>query len=738
MLTIQQSPESEIGIIDAKEFFGFDYKEYPGIENIATVKKYKKGEMQFQYDETILSPEGIVADSTLFEIFDFKLKSGNIKTVLHEPDAIVISEKLANQLFGNEEPLGKMVKVNSRNEMFYTVKAITETTPSNSSITFDFIIPSHSGGYNRSGGNFIMVNSNFNKTDFVNKIKDLGHKHEQFTDSHMDVIALNDVYFNESGNNFKGIFSKFGNTKNIRILFAIILVVFIITMLNFSNLQIININSSIKNVGINKISGARITQILFQKVTELFVLIFFSALLVSATFIIVLPYFNRLVGVELSPDFGQVFLLSLITLVLLITSAMIYPVIVINRISATNSLKNQILPGNRLAGRNIVATAQFTLSLILLIASIVVVKQLNLMLNQDLGFSSGNIIRAQLVHKTVFKETQEERMTEKQKQLENYEYVKNELTAQSFINNYSQGQSPLNPFTMPWKVNDGVKDYTTVNGLSVTPEYLKLFELTITEGRFFERERDKSRGNQVVINEAAKKFWNIEDISQSKILNKYWSIRDNKDGFEIIGVIKDFNSEHLSVKPQPLVMVYFDDIEAEFFIQFEEGASQQGIQFVQNLFNKVNTGESFSYTFLSDDIEAMYQKEKRLSEIYILFTIIAFAISSIGLFAISLYDTRRRTKEIGIRKVNGATVSEILTMLNKDFVKWVTIAFVIATPIAYYAMHKWLENFAYKTELSWWIFALAGLLALGIALLTVSWQSWRAATRNPVEALRYE
>ena len=184
--------------------------------------------------------------------------------------------------------------------------------------------------------------------------------------------------------------------------------------------------------------------------------------------------------------------------------------------------------------------------------------------------------------------------------------------------------------------------------------------------------------------------------------------------------------------------MFFEDMEANFLIQFEEGATQSGLQFVEGLFAKNNSGEAFQYTFLTDEIETLYQKEKRLSQIYIIFTIIAFLISATGLFAISLYDTRKRTKEIGVRKVNGAKVSEILALLNKDFLKWVAIAFVIACPIAYYVMYKWLENFAYKTNLSWWIFALAGLLALGIALLTVSWQSWRAATRNPVEALRYE
>ena len=185
-------------------------------------------------------------------------------------------------------------------------------------------------------------------------------------------------------------------------------------------------------------------------------------------------------------------------------------------------------------------------------------------------------------------------------------------------------------------------------------------------------------------------------------------------------------------------MVYFDDMFASFLIEFENGATQSGIQSIQKVFNKINPGEPFSYSFLSDEIKAMYQKEKQLSKIYILFTIIAYAISAIGLFAISLYDTRRRTKEIGVRKVNGAKIYEVLALLNKEFIIWVLFAYIIAAPVAYFAMNKWLENFAYKTNLSWWIFALAGLLALGIALLTVSWQSWRAATRNPVEALRYE
>lgn len=185
-------------------------------------------------------------------------------------------------------------------------------------------------------------------------------------------------------------------------------------------------------------------------------------------------------------------------------------------------------------------------------------------------------------------------------------------------------------------------------------------------------------------------------------------------------------------------MGFFEDMEDNFPIRFEEGATTDGLAFVEKLFRRNNPNKAFRYHFLEDEIQNLYHKEKRLSQIYIIFTLIAFFISAIGLFTTALYDTQRRTKEIGVRKVNGATVPEILRMLNKDFVKWVIVAFFIASPIAYFTMSRWLEDFAYKITISWWIFALAGVIAMAIALLTISVQSWKAASRNPVEALRYE
>jgi putative ABC transport system permease protein len=356
------------------------------------------------------------------------------------------------------------------------------------------------------------------------------------------------------------------------------------------------------------------------------------------------------------------------------------------------------------------------------------------MLNKDLGFDSENVIRVKMFQRLPFTGGMDERKKRKEKQQKNYQYTLNELASNPAIATFAQGESPLSPYAMPWKLKGVENDYESQNVLTVQPGYVQLLGLKISEGRFFDELKDKSRENKIVINEAAKKYWGIEDIQKAVVLNRYWG---DSVGYEILGVVKDFNYEHLAVKPQPLFMVYFEDIDNDFLIKFTNSSVQTGLQSVAKLFKEVNPGEDFIYSFLSDDITALYQKEKRLSLIYFIFTIVALQITAIGIFVIALYDTQRRIKEIGIRKINGARVIEIMVMLNKDFVKLVLIAFVIACPVAWYSMHKWLQNFAYKTTLNWWIFAAAGVAALTIAILTVSLQSFKAATRNPVEALKY-
>jgi putative ABC transport system permease protein len=735
MAIIKATPESQWEAVENSVFFNFNFKDYPELENLVSVKKYQEGEIKFISNNVSFSSEGIVADSSFFKVFDFKLKIGNRNTVLSDPDAVLLTDQLARKMFGNENPIGKTVKIITAQTKTVTVKGIIEPLPSNSSLTFDFILPNNSTDYDRTGADFLLVRPGFNKDSFIRKIENIGHKHSQFTASIASIIALSDIYFSGNESGFHEIFSRFGDPKSLFVLYIIIGILLAISALNFSNLQIININTSLKNIGIKKIAGARGLHLFYQKLTEIVLLVFASAVLITVAYIAILPHFNEVTGVKLAPGLFNIFFVNFLTLIILIVLAMVYPTFLLWRMPIALSLKNQLVPTNKLFAKKAIISLQFSLSVFLLIASIVVARQLHLMLGKDLGFSSKNVINTKIFQRLPYRGNAEELKKQHENQQKNYQYLKNELESNPAIEIYAQGESPLNPYPMPWKLNGENKDYTTQNILAVYPSSQKLFGLELTEGRFFDAAKDKSREPKVVINEAAKKFWGIKDLAQDRLQNEYWL---NDKGYEILGVVKDFNYQHLSVTPQPLVMVYFDDIDANFLIKFKEGNTQRGIKFVEHLFSAINPGEPFNYTFISDEISNLYQKEKRLSKIYIFFTLIALLISANGLFTIALYDTARRTKEIGVRKINGANISEIVTLLNRDFVKWVILAFVIATPLAYFAMDKWLESFAYKTPLSWWIFALSGLLALGIALLTVSWQSWKAATRNPVEALRYE
>jgi putative ABC transport system permease protein len=737
MMVVQASPGSGYEGIQASLFFKFDYKNYPEVENLVTLQKYRKDDLKVTFEESSFSPEVLIADSTFFSVFDFNLLIGNKKTILTDPNNAIITADYARKIFGDKDPIGQEIKVTSSDIKTYTIKGVVDKLPSNSSITFDIILPKHSGSYDRSGADFLLVNKTFNRKEFVKKIENTGHSHFQFRESKVSLLSLNDIYFNNTGsnNNYDFIFTRFGDKKNIYVLLIIMIVVFAITALNFCGFQIILLNADLKTIGIAKILGISAWEQFIQKTIEVILLIFLSLIVVTVAYMALLHSFDSITKVSLSKSVSEIIIMNIIIITSLFILAMLYPSIVTLKIRIIDSLKGKIFSGNFLFSQKSIVTFQYTLTIASIVASLVIFRQVSLMLNKDLGFESKNIIRVKM-----FRRLPDSRIVENWKKIreereKNYLYVLDELGSIPSISGFAQGESPLDPNVLPWKLKGSEKDYFSQNVLTVNPGYLKILDLKISEGRFFDSEKDKSRALKVVINEEAKKFWEIKDIKASRLLNKYW---EDSIGYEIIGVVKDFNYQHLSVKPQPLFMVYFNDIQNDFLIKLKEGTTQSSIQTMSKLFKEVNPGEDFRYSFLTDEITALYQKEKRLSQVYFIFTIIALLITAIGIFVIAIYDVQRRTKEIGIRKVYGAHIGEIIFMLNKDFVKLVLIAIVIAWPIAWYALHKWLKNFAYKTELSWWIFVFAGVVAIGIALLTVSWQSSRAARRNPVKSLKYE
>lgn len=756
MITTKKSPKSEWDIP-----YKFTFEDFPEIESSANLIFFKEDDTKIKFNQDIYTPVGIVADSTFFNVFNFELRQGNPKSILYDSDAIILSEAFSKKLFGDKNPIGQHLDFEVRlYQGLHTVRGIVKI-PSNSSLKFDYIIPyvRHSQGYyGRRDVPFFKSVKGFDKNDFEEKIKNSNNKvpnvYPQLTESITSTVGLEDIYFSSELSALKKrtLFNS-GNKKNTDILIVIMLVILLVSILNYSNLQIINTNAVLKNIAISKVNGALKRHIVVQKIIETLIIIIISTLLITLGYNFLLPWFNDFVRVPLAPPIWEIFLINVIILSSVTVIGLIYPMLIINRFSTINNLKKTNSISQKLKGKQVTVVLQYAMAFLLLISSIIVNNQLKLMLDKDLGFNDDGILKVKLFYEPPFNTesrnwSKEKRQEEREKAIQIPKYINDQLASFSSIDKISQGRSPIDVFSTEWKLSSG--EFETINTLIHTPDCKSLFNYKIIQGRFFDKDIGEQRGKKIVINEAALKHWNISDIASTKIDHISWSknfvINANDPGnpkityksFIIIGVVKDFNYEHLSAKPKPLVMVYFENFEADYFIKFHKNKTQEGIQYIEALFKEVNPNQVFKYTFLSDEIAALYQKEKRLSTIYIVFTIIALLISAIGLFTIALYDTQRRIKEIGIRKVNGATIYEILFMLNKDFIKWVFIAFVIACPISYYAMSKWLESFAYKTNLNWWVFALAGIFTLVIALLTVSWQTYRAATKNPVQSLRDE
>lgn len=728
--TIKRTPQSIPALIDIQGFFKFDYTKHPDLKALSEVQRLTEDYVKFTYKQNTYSVNGLGVDSTFLKIFNYHLIRGDEKTVLKTPSNVLLTEELAQKIFGNEDPIGKIIEVNVGKNWEITVAGILKNNRANSSLQFDFILTAPKGQLMRKGGDFILADSNFNKDKFEEKIAYLASSKPSFKESEISLVPLKEVYFNKGSFKDYGIFSRYGDKKSLNTLLIIMLAILIISALNFSNLQIIYANKSVKSNTIKRINGAGNSHISRQKLVEIISLVILVSVMNTGLYQLILPRFNNLTQVFLDPPLHLVLMINLLVLITIALLGMIYPLLVTARIPLIKGLSNQSVAG-QLKGRQAIIVVQYTLTFILLISSVMVVKQLQMMLTKNMGFETEQIVSTQFIG--------ERSWEEREQTINKYESVKNSLGANPFIASFTQGNSPLNVSPMDWKVTGGEHKYDTQNSLFVNLDYNKVMDLEMVEGRFFERGKDSSRAQQVIINEAAKKYWNISDINQSTFWNKLWS--EGKWGggsYEIIGVLKDFNYEHLSTKPQPLIMLYFENMDDRFIVRFESGAEKTGLASIEKIFKEQNPNEIFSYKFLKDEVAALYQKEKQLSINYVLFTLIALIISAIGLFTIALYDTQRRVKEIAVRKVNGAKVSEILIMLNKSIIKWITVAFFIASPIAYLIMQKWLENFAYKASMSWWIFASAGIFTLIIALITVSWRSYKAASVNPVKSLRTE
>jgi putative ABC transport system permease protein len=703
----------------------------PGVESTVRISgTWEAPVFQVENKEPITS-DLIFADEDFFKLFTYKFIEGNAETALKEPMTIVITKALSSRFFGSKEALGKTIKLNNSKSL--TISAVIEEPNANSCLTFSAVtsiatrkIVQEIGGEYTDWGwcdfqTFLLLKKGVNSDETEKTILSLFPEENQQEYLNIKLTPIKKIYFSKFSL-FGSNYLVSGDRKKVTILVLVASLVLIIALVNFINISSSQWLERIRQTGVLKIIGARPAAILLNVISESF-LFFLAALLIAINLITVI---NTIIREYTGIHYSQKLIFSpgfiIISLTGILVLSVIFSIIPAFRISsskAIDNLKNTVKPRKtNFTFSSVLVTMQFTIAIVLIAFTVLVQKQVRFG-SSNLGFNQKNTIGIKLTPQ----------MDQKKEVLKKLLLEKPAISEVTFSQFY-----PGNVISQ-WQVQmdiNGEKKQLDFDTFSADAGFFKMMGLQLVAGRFYTDDLSTDKG-KVVVNEKFVQKYNLINSVGSKFSM-------GKRDFEIVGVVKDFHFKPVNQQIVPLVVR--NESKASYCLAKIQSVSFKSlintIQAIKATASELSPSFPVEVTFFDQAIENMYRSELQFRRTFSLFAICAIVICCLGILAMSLSACQRRIKEIGIRKVNGAKISEILAMLNKDFVKWVAIAFVIACPIAWYAMDKWLDNFAYRTELSWWIFTLAGFIALGIALLTVSWQSWRTATRNPVEALRYE
>ena len=721
--------------------------EYPEIEN--AVRFRLQGGFIMKYKDVSFKEFGIAyTDSSFFDIFSFKVLQGNPSKALAAPFSMAISKTMAEKYFGKENPIGKIIRVNNYED--YQVTAVYEDMPKNSHINFNFLLSLNSRdeandkeawlSFNfqtyvllKKGASIEDVKAKFPGT--IKKyceplfIKFLGKDFAQLKKegSHTYFLAepLKDIYLYST---IRGQLGRVGDIKYVYIFGAIAIFILIIACINFINLATAHSSGRAKEVGIRKTLGSFKKDLIIQFITESVLLSMISTVIAVGLVELALPSFNNLASREITTNyFGSPFLLSLIFVLPLIVGflAGAYPAFYISNFQPVSILRGKIKSGAK-SGllRSGLVVFQFSASIILLVGTITVFKQLNFIRNQKLGYDKEQV----LVLNDAY-------LLDKQT-----ETLKNEMLEQSGVVSATvSGYLPTpsnrnNSAVFPNGQPDNIKT-TPMQIFRVDYDYIKTMGMKIVEGRDFSRDF-ASDSSAIIINEAAQKHFEWENPLENRV-GLFISGDGKTKDCNVIGVVKNFNFNSLREKIGPLVMV-IGESRGNISFRLKTEKVDAIISTLESKWKELSNGQPFSYNFLDENFNNMYQDEQKLGEIFGVFAGLAIIIGCLGLFGLAAFTAQRRTKEIGIRKVMGASVPGIVTLMSTEFAKLVIISFVIATPVAYLLMDNWLQDFAYKTDLSWQVFLLSGGISLFIALVTVSYHAIRSALANPVKSIRYE
>jgi len=679
------------------------------------------------------SGDCLLVDSAFFTMFSFPLLTGEAGELLSAKENVVLSESFAKKLFGDENPVGESFDFRGKH---FTVSGIFRDFKDNThfvkpNMIINFSMLPRIWGMNESAedflrdygnssfGLYVMARKNSNikarEAELLEKVKEFYWVFQNERNKKILFMPLKEVYFNLPAPGYVG--TRQGNKKFLNILTIIALSVVVIAAINYINLSITQAVKRAKEVGIKKIVGSSRLDIIQQFLTESTIVAFISTLIAVLLTSLALPGFNQVLnaGFTFFDVFNSGFLWRSVLVVFIVGFiAGLVPSLILSGFKSVEIVKGVPSRFKSSFSQKTMVVFQYTISIALIVVVAFIIKQTGYMKNYDLGFDKDHTFYIGMSDET-----------NKQKNAFRSELMKIPgVQAVSFCNDFPGG--PINNQSFDYEGKP-----MSFDQFRVDTAFFSALDIPLKNRILLTDNNAQGNGHVILLNQTAVNELGLEPPYREF---KYY---DNMS--KISEVVEDMNFRSLYQKPRPTMFTVTDMGWATYALIRGSGSNLVSIvEQAKAVYKDIAPSEPLNFGFIDDAVNAAYEREERTARIVGYFAVFAILISSLGIFALASYTAQNRRKEIGVRKVNGAKVSEILTMLNKDFVKWVAIAFVFATPVAYYAMNKWLENFAYKTSLNWWIFALSGLLALGIALLTVSFQSWKVATRNPVEALRYE
>ena len=676
------------------------------------------------------------ADSTFLQFFNYKLLEGNPSIVMQRPDGILLTESMARKYFGKEEAVGKVIRQNNTNN--FTVTGVLADIPGNTHLQFDFIIPmSFVANSWRDIRESVWDNFNFYsyiKLDdsFKGDEKSIAAFNAQMNAVYRTHIPEKQfkVYFFlqpltgiHLHSNLQVDLAGHGNAQYVNIMFVVAIFILVIACINFMNLATARSARRSKEVGLRKVVGAGRGQLIGQFLGESMLISFLALVLAIGLVFLFLPLFGSIAGQRFSFNFadGQLVLglLGIALLTGLISG--IYPAFFLSGFTPVKVLKGSLktMGGGNLWFRNSLVVTQFIVSIVLLVGTVVVYKQLNFIRNRNPGYVKENLIYMPMTGD----------MWGKQPALR-AELARNELTKNFCITNNMPTDLESGTVNVLWEGKDP-NSIIVFPSMEVSEDFIDVFQMTILRGRGFSREF-KADSSNYVLNETAVATMGFKlDNAVGKTIT--W--QDNKG--TIIGVVKDFNFKPIQTPIEPLVLV-LNKWGGHVVVRSASGKSEATIAALEKVSKELNPNFPFSYNFLDQDIANLYKGEQRLGKLFNLFAGLAIFISCLGLYGLSAFMAEQRVREIGVRKVLGASVFNIVYLLSTGFTRLIFIAMAIAIPLSWFAIDQWLESFAYHINVSWIIFLIASLAALFIAWLTVSYESVKAAVANPVKSLRSE